>query len=110
MKLLMILWQHWNLVPIDLLQVKRLKNLYTALYANETILYFNEDSGNGVFNCNGIAILDLDNGFDEDAIILIKLLAWDIKLGKRKELEEYKWRILKNLSEELMVTVWHPKR
>ena len=81
-----------------MLQVKRSKNLYTALYANETIFYFNEDSGNVVLNCNGIGILDMDLkninlniNFDEDdpdAIILIKLLAWHIKLGKRKKLKK----------------------
>ena len=56
------------------------------MYANENILYFNVDSGNVVFNCNGTVILNidlnninLDNNFDEDdpdTVILIKLLAW----------------------------------
>ena len=29
-----------------------IKELYTALYADENILYFNEDSSNVVFSCN----------------------------------------------------------
>ena len=74
------------------------KKIKKSLYCFETIFYFNEDSGNVVFNCNGIGILDMDLkninlniNFDEDdpdAIILIKLLAWHIKLGKRKKLKK----------------------
>ena len=40
---------------------------------------------------------------DPDTIILIRLLAWCIKLEKRKGLK-------KKISEELMPTVWHSKR
>ena len=75
-----------------------MKKLYTALYADENILCFNEDSGDVVFNCNvmGIFIIDLnnvnlDNNFDEDdpeTIILIRLLTWHIKIEKRKELKK----------------------
>ena len=52
---------------------KIIKKYFTALYADENILYFNEDSGNAVFSCNEIGILnidlsniDLDNNVDED--------------------------------------------
>ena len=31
---------------------KMTKKLITALYADDNILYFNEDSGNVVFSCN----------------------------------------------------------
>ena len=58
------------------------------MYADENILYFNEGSGDAVFNCHemGILNIDLDNiGLDHnldedhpDAIILIRLLAWNI--------------------------------
>ena len=75
------------------------KKLFIALYADENILYFNEDSGNVVFICNEMSILNidinninLDNNFDEDdpdTIILIRLLAWHIKFEKRKELKKY---------------------
>ena len=36
-----------------------IKKLFTRLYAGENILYFNEDSGNVVFNCNEMGILIL---------------------------------------------------
>ena len=62
-----------------------IKKLFTALYADENILYFNEVSGNDAFNCNKTGFLNidpnninLDNNFDEDdpdTIILIRLLA-----------------------------------
>ena len=77
-----------------------IKKLFTALYADENILYFNEGPGDVAFNCSGIGILNidpndinLDNNFDEhdpDTIILITLLAWHIKFGKRKELKKVK--------------------
>ena len=67
-----------------------IKILFTAFYADENILYFNEDSGNVVFTCNGMGILniDLDNinlddiNYDEDdpdTIILVRLLVSHIK-------------------------------
>ena len=70
------------------------------MYPDENILYFDEDSGNVVFNCNGMGILNidlnninLDNHFDEDnrdTVILVRLLAWYIKFEKRKALKRYK--------------------
>ena len=75
-----------------------IRELFTALYADENILCFNEDSGNVVFSCNEMVILNIDlnninrdNNFDEDdldTIILIKLLTWHIKFGKRKALKK----------------------
>ena len=77
-----------KLVPDWFVTSKTIKKLFTALYADENILYFNEDSGNVVFFCNemGILIIDLnniklDNNFyedDSDTIILIRLLIWHI--------------------------------
>ena len=74
-----------------------IKELFTALYANENIIYFNEDYGSVVFSCNEIGILNidfnninLDNNFDEDdpdTIIHIRLLAW-IKFEKRNALKK----------------------
>ena len=73
-----------------------IKKLLIVLYADENILYFDEDSGNAVFSCNEMGILNidlnninLDNNFDEDdpdTIILIRPLAWHIKSEKRKAL------------------------
>ena len=92
---------------------KTIKKPFTALCADENILYFNEDSGNVVFTCNGMGILNidlnninLDNNFDEDdpdSIIHIRLLAWHIKFEKCKELK-------KELHEELMPVAWYPNR
>ena len=37
-----------------------IKKLFTALYADENILYFNEGSGDLVLNCSGTGILNID--------------------------------------------------
>ena len=60
-----------------------IKKIFTALYADENVLYLNEDSGDAVFSYNemGINYIDLnnsnlDNNFDEDdpdTIIHIRL-------------------------------------
>ena len=78
---------------------KMIRKLYTALYTDEHILYFDEVSGSAVLPCNEMSILNidlnninLDNNFDKDdpgTIILIKLLAWHIMFKKRKALKEY---------------------
>ena len=81
-----------------MLQVKWLKKLYTALYADDNIIYFNENSGDEmVFSCNDMDIFSidlnniyLDNNFDEydlDTIILIRILPWHTKFEKRKTLK-----------------------
>ena len=91
---------------IGLLRVKLLKKLFTDLYADEHILYFNEDSSNTTFNDNEIGILNIDlksinlddNNFYEDdpgTIIQVRLLAWNIEFEKREALK-------KELNEELM--------
>ena len=87
------------------------KMLITAFYADENILYFNKESGNVVFTCNGTDILNIDlnninlddTNYDEvdpDTIILVRLLTWHFKFKALK----------KELNEELMLTAWHPKR
>ena len=74
-----------------------IKKLFTALYEDENILYFNEDSINVVFNCIGIRILNIDlnninldnTNYDEDdpdTIIPVRLLARYIKFEKHKGL------------------------
>ena len=70
------------------------------MYTDGNTLYFNDDSGNVVFHCNEMGILNidldninLDNNFDEDdpdTIILIRLLACFIKFEKRKALKKIK--------------------
>ena len=82
------------------------------MYADEYILDFNEGSGNVVFNCNGMGIIDLNNfnlddtSYDEDdpdTIIIIRPLARHIKFEKIQALK-------KELSEELMPIAWHTNR
>ena len=77
------------------------------MYADDNILYFNEDSGNAVFSCNDLNNINPDDtNYNEDnpeTIIHIRLLAWHIKFEKRKALKE-------ELNEELIPIAWHPKR
>ena len=99
-----------KLIPDWLVTNNMIKKLSTALNVDENILYFNEDSGNVVFNCNEMDILNIDlnninlgSNVDEDdldTIILIRLLAWHIKLEKRE----------KDLNEELMPAAWHSNK
>ena len=93
-----------KLIP-DWFVTRNVKKRFTAMYTDENILHFNEGSGDVVFNCNEMGMLNidlnninLDNNFDEDnpdTVIIIRLLAWHIKFEKDKELK-------KKLSEELM--------
>ena len=102
-----------NFVPNGFVTSTMIKKLFTALCADEIILYFDEDSGNVEFNCNEMGILDidlnninLDNDFEEDdpgATIHVRLSVWHIKFEKRKTLE-------KELNEELMSVAWHSSR
>ena len=57
---------------------------FTALYTDENIFYFNEDSGDAVFNYSEMGIVNVDvnninhHNFDEDyldTIIIVRLLA-----------------------------------
>ena len=102
-----------KVVPEQFVTSKMIKKLFIVSYADESILYFNEDSDNVVFNCNEMDILNidlnkinLDNNFDEDdpdTIIHVRLLAWHIKFEKPKTLK-------KIISEELMPIAWHFNR
>ena len=74
------------------------KKFFTALYADKNILYFDEDSGNVVFNSNDMGILNidldnlnLDHNFDKDYLgtnIYVKVLTWNIKFENGKHLEK----------------------
>ena len=81
---------------------KVIKKLFTALYADDNILYFDEDSGNIAFSCNGRDILNIDHNncnldetnYDQDdteTIIHVRVLAWHIKFEKKDD-----WRINAN--------------
>ena len=89
-----------KLLPDWFVMSKMIKELFFVLYTNENLLYFNEDSGNVIFSCNEMGILNidlnninLDNNFDQgdlDTIILMKILAWHIKFEKCKALKKLK--------------------
>ena len=70
-------------VPDSFVTSKMIKKLFTALYADDNILYFIENSGNAVFHCNEMGIVnkdvnninldDINYGKDDpDAIIHIR--------------------------------------
>ena len=89
-----------KIIPDWFVTSKMIKKLYAALYADENILYFNQDSTSVVFSCNGMGILNIDfnninfdNNFDEDNLDTIILLAWHINFEK---LEVLKKRLVKN--------------
>ena len=75
-----------------------IKKLYNALYADDGLLFSDEDSSDVTLCCNEMGILSVnlnnvnfDNNFDEDdlhTIILIRLLAWHSKFEKRKSLKK----------------------
>ena len=77
-----------------------IKDLYNALYADDGLLFSDEDSSDVLLCCNEMGILsvnlnnvNLDNSFDEDdldTITLIRLLAWHSKFEKRKVLKKDK--------------------
>ena len=75
------------------------------------LVYFDEDFGNVVFNCNEMNILNIDlncinfndDNFDKDdpdTIIHVKLLAWHTKFENDKALK-------KQLNEKLMSVAWY---
>ena len=68
---------------------KMIRKLFTALYADDNIPNFNENSVNAVFSCIGMCILNIDlsniilddTNYDEDdheAIIPVKFLVCHI--------------------------------
>ena len=76
-----------------------IKKLLTVLYADDSILYFNEDSGDAVFFCNKMGILSIDpqninlddtnyDEYDSETIIHVRLLAWYIKFKNAKHLKK----------------------
>ena len=75
--------------------------LFTALHADENIIYFNEDSSNAVFICNEMGVLNIDlnninlddTNFDEDdpdTIILVRFWLGILNLKNVKHLKKVK--------------------
>ena len=87
-----------KLIPDWFVTSKMIKELFTVFYADKNKLYFNEYSGDVVFNWNETGILDIDlnnisrdNNFDEDdtdIIVLVRVLAWHFIFEKRKALKK----------------------
>ena len=88
-----------KLIPYWFVTSKIIKKLFTSLYADENILYFNEDSGDVIFSCKemGLNKIDLnktnldDTNYNEDdpeTIIHIRLSAWHIKFEKPQALKK----------------------
>ena len=62
-------------IPDWFLSSKMIKNLLAALYPDDDIFYFNEDSGDGIFSCNEMSILRTGlNNINLDNTIIMKLL------------------------------------
>ena len=85
--------------PSQFVTSKMIIKPFTSLFADEKMLYFNEDSSDVTFCCNQMGILSVnlyninldDTNYEEDdsdAIVLIRLLAWHIKSEKRKALKK----------------------
>ena len=74
-----------------------IKRLYTVLYADENIVYFNEHFADVTYCCDEMSFLsvnlnnnNLDDNFDEDdpdTISFVRLLAWDFKFEKCKRIK-----------------------
>ena len=69
---------------------KMIKKFFIASCADDNILFFDEDSGNVLFNCTEMGILNidlnnvnLDNKFAEDDPGSVRLLAWHKKYLKK---------------------------
>ena len=99
-----------KLVSDCFVTTKTIKKLYNALFVGDNIQYFNEDSGNAVFSCNemGILNIDIDNinygdtNYDEndsETIIHIRRLAW---------LSKFKKHTQKKIIEEIIPVAWYP--
>ena len=96
----MIVYQHRlaAVIPDWFVTSKMIKKLYTALYADDGLLFLDDYSDKVKFYCNGIGILsvnlnniNLDNNSDEDdpdTIILIGILAVHSKFKKQKALKK----------------------
>ena len=100
-----------KLIPDWFVTSKTIEKLYPPFYADENILYYDEDSDTVIFLHNS----NLDNNFDEDdphtiiyilsyiLLIYYKTFGLAYKFEKRKALK-------KDLKKELIEIAWYPKR
>ena len=99
-------------VMLFVIRSNMIKKLFTALYADESILYFTEHPGNVIFPCNEMGILNidlnnvsLDNNLDEDDSKLLFLSHFWLGILKLKNAKH-----LKKISEKLMAIAQDPER
>ena len=90
-----------------------IKKLYALLYADENILYFNEDSDDAVFSCNEIDILCVD--LNILTLMILIMIAMVLKLlfisdFWRRIVNLKKAKHLKKISDELISIACHPQR
>ena len=82
-------------IPDWFVTSKIIKKHFTALYADDIIIYFNKNSGGIIFSCNEMGVLSIDlnninlddSNYNEDGpetIIHVRLLAWHSKFEKHK--------------------------
>ena len=91
-------------VPDWFITSKMVKILFTALYADENILYFSEYSGNVVFICNEMGILNIDlnninlddTNYEEDDPILLFLSDFWLGMLNLKNARHLKKNKMKN--------------
>ena len=57
-----------DFVPDSFVASKMIEKLFTALYGNENILNFNEDSSDVTFSCNEMGILSVNLNINLDDI------------------------------------------
>ena len=99
-------WSCWQLsssVPDYFVTSKIIENIFTAFYANENILCFNERFGDIVFICSEMDILNidlnninLDNNFDVDnldtVILITRMKLFYRKLFSTRREYRYHWK------------------
>ena len=92
-----------ELIPYWFFTSKMIKNLFTALHADENIPYFNEDPDNVVFFCNEMSILNIDLNHINLLMKIILILSflsdfWVVILNLKntKKFKKNQWRIIAN--------------
>ena len=103
-----------KLAPDWFVTRKMIKKIFTVLYVDENILYFNGDSSNVVFNYNETSIRNIDlnciklgdNNFDKDDPEIIIMSDFWQGISNLKKRKAFK----KELNKELMPVGWHPNR
>ena len=90
---------------------KMIKKLYTAFYADDGLLFFDEDSGDVTFCRDEMGIFSVNLNIFILIIILMKMVLILLFLSEFwLGIVNLKNAFKRKTSEELMPTAWHPKR